>query len=47
MIMPEDERQDSTADDLEEMCPWDADRDLPEWIDGADDAGISGTRNVD
>lgn len=47
MKMPEDDRKDPTADDLDEACPWDAERDLPEWIDRADDAAISGTKDVE
>lgn len=44
-IMPESERD--TSYDSSEECPWDSDRDLPEWIDGVDDAAISGTKDVE
>ncbi len=43
--MPEAERD--PGPDPEEDVAWDGEADLPMWQDGADDAGISGTRDVD
>ena len=40
-MMPECERD--PGFDPDEECVWDAERDLEWWIDGADDAAISGT----
>ena len=42
-MMPEADRIPIDEDDI----PWDADNPLPEWIEGSDNAAISGTRNVD
>jgi len=41
--MPEHERSEPTADDLDECQPWDGERELPEWQDGPSDHEIGPT----